>query len=368
MSKKRVFLLSLFVLLVAFRLCLPVLAKRYVNRQLNQDPLYRGSVADVRIHLWRGAYSLEGLNIERVKGQKDFPLVSADDIDIGVSWKELIHGAVRMKLKVKDLVLNIVQEQEEGQKKVAVGRDSKEGKKQEAGDWKATFKNLVPVDVGRLAVNGRSIHFRDLTANPQVDVFLDHLEIAGENLTNSKKMSKSLFGTVDVRARAMGSGDLHLTLYVNPLVSPPQFKLTTQMSGLDLTKLNNFFTAYGNFDVKAGTLGIYSEMATADNNIKGYVKPIIKDLKVSDLKKDTKKGGVLHAAWQVIVGAIGGIFKNHSKDQQAAKIPFEGKLNNPNTSSWETAKSVLYNMFVKPISPNIDNSVKMKDVQQASNK
>jgi hypothetical protein len=367
-TKKKIFLLTFIAIVVAFRLCLPVIAKNYINRQLNQDPLYHGNVSDVRIHLWRGAYSIVGLDIQRVKGQKDFPLLAADSIDIGVSWKELVHRAIRMKLEIKNLAVNIVQEQEGGQKKVAVGRDSKEGKKEEAQDWKTTFKKLVPIDVGRLSIDGKSIHFRDLTANPKVNVYLDHLEVRAENLTNSAKISQDLFGSVDIRARAMESGDLHIVLYVNPLVSPPMFKVTTQMKGLELTRLNDFFTAYGNFDVKSGTLGIYSEMATADKNLKGYVKPIIKDLKVSDLKKDTKKGGVFHATWEVIVGAVGGIFKNHHKDQQAARISFEGRLDDPKTSGWDTAKSVIYNMFVKPISPKVDHSVKMVDVEKSKGK
>jgi hypothetical protein len=338
-TKKKIAALIFILLLVAFRLYLPTLAKDYINRQLNQDPLYRGQVDDVRIHLWRGAYSAEGLDIRRVKGQKDFPLLAADNIDAGISWKEILHGAIRMKLEITNLEVNIAQEQEEGQKKVAIGRDTKEGKKQEAQDWKTTFRKLVPIDVGRLRIDGKSLHFRDLTSTPKVNLFLDHLQIRAENLTNGAKVSKSLFGTVDIRARAMESGELHVVLYVNPLVAPPQFKATTQLDHLNLTKLNDFFTAYGNFDVKSGTFGLYSEMATANNNLKGYIKPIIKDLKVSDLKKDTKKGGVFHAAWEVIVGAIGGIFKNHHENQQAAKIQFEGRLDDPKTSDWHLRNS-----------------------------
>jgi hypothetical protein len=123
----------------------------------------------IRIHLWRGAYTAEGFKIERVKGQQTFPLTSAREIDVGIAWKDLIHRVVRMKLEIGDLKINIVQEVEEGEKKVAVGRDSLEGKKAEAADWKTTFKNLVPIDVNRLRVSGDSIHFRDLTSSPQVD-------------------------------------------------------------------------------------------------------------------------------------------------------------------------------------------------------
>ncbi len=364
LKKNKIICITIVALLVAFRLYLPVLAKNHINALLNQDPLYRGHIEAVRIHLWRGAYSLISLNIKRVKGQEQFPLISADDIDIGLSWKELLHAAVRMKLEVKNLIVNIVEEKEDGRKKVALGRDTLAGKKQEAQDWKATFKKLVPIDVGRLKIEGQSIHFRDLTSNPKIDLFLDQLVIHGENLTNSEKISNNLFGTVDLHARAMKSGKLHLVLYTNPLASPPMLKVTTQLTGLDLTSLNDFFTAYGSFDVKSGTMDAYSEIATADNNVKGYVKPIMKNLSVANLKKDVKKGGVIHATWEVLVGAIGGIFKNHSNEHQAARIAFEGSLDDPETSSWETLKSVVYNAFIKPISPTLEHSVGLKDVKK----
>ena len=364
LTKKKIILIAMVAFLAAFRLYLPTLAKNHINGLLNQDPIYAGHIEDVRIHLWRGAYSLVRLNIKRVKGQEQFPLISADDIDIGLSWKEVLHAAVRVKLDVKNLVVNIVEEKEDGRKKVAIGRDTVEGKKQEAQDWKSTFKKIVPIDVGRLKIAGQSIHFRDLTSKPKINLFLDHLEIQGENLTNSEKVSKSLFGTVDIQARAMESGKLHVVLYTNPLASPPELKITTQLTGLDLTSLNDFFTAYGSFDVKSGTLDAYSEIATADNNLKGYIKPIMKNLAVADLKKDTKKGGVIHAAWEVLVGAIGGIFKNHSNEHQAARIAFEGRLDDPKTSSWETFKSAVYNAFIKPISPSLEHSVGLKDVKK----
>ena len=41
-----------------------------------------------------------------------------------------------------------------------------------------------------------------------------------------------------------------------------------------------FFKAYTNFDVPTGTLGLYTEVTSKDEKFIGYVKPIIKYLKV----------------------------------------------------------------------------------------
>ncbi len=369
--KIRTFLLALAVLLIAFRLYLPILARDYVNKELNKDPLYAGSVDSVRIHLWRGAYTLVDLVIERVEGQKKFPLIAADTIDIGVSWHELFNRVVVAKVHAVNVNINIVEEkkQEDGKEKkvIAVGSKNKGTQKKEVQTWQQTIDNLIPLKIGTAILTNGEIHFRDLTSNPKINIFLDQMHAEGHNLTNSKKISKSLFGTIEMRARAMKSGDLKVHIYLDPLSTPLQMKLETNLTHLNLVELNNFFTAYGKFDVKKGQFNLYSETATADNKIEGYIKPIIKDLQVSDFAKDREKG-LGHAIWEKIVGALGGILKNHHEDQQAAKIPFSGKLGDAKVDTWATVWSVLENMFVKALEPKIDHSVKLSDVEKKDSK
>lgn len=267
------------------------------------------------------------------------------------------------KLQVENLEINIVQEPKPEGKKIVVGAPTPEGKKAEAYGWQDVFKKLVPLDVNLLNVKSGSIHFRDLTSKPPFDVYLDHLSIKATNLTNSLKVSESLFGDIDLSARAMESGALNIKLLINPLVMPPEFKATTILKSLRLTELNKLFTAYAKFDVAKGDFSLYSEMATAKNNLKGYVKPIIQNLQVADFKEDKKKG-LGHAFWEEIVGIIAAILKNHPKDRQAAVINFEGQLDQPKISGWDIAKSILHNIFIKPIAPKIDHSVKLKDVKK----
>jgi hypothetical protein len=115
--------------------------------------------------------------------------------------------------------------------------------------------------------------------------------------------------------------------------------------------------------VKKGNFSLYSEMATADKSVKGYVKPIIHDLQVTDLKQDIKQG-LAHAFWEQIVGAVGAIFKNHPNDQQAATIKFEGRIDDPKTDFWQIASSILHNMFIQPIDPKLEHNIKLSDVKK----
>ena len=366
-QKKYLYGLAVLIILIAIRLYLPILVKNFVVRELNKDPEYRGSVADIDLHLLRGAYTIKDLKIERVKGQKTYPLVSAKEIDIGLSWREVFRGAVVAQVTVSDAKINIVREEkpEENaeQKKVSIGAATQEGKKTEEKTWQSTLDKLVPLKIGHLSANNGELHFHDLTTKPRLDVFLDRLHIDAHNLTNSRKVSESLYATIFVDGRAMRSGTLKIKTYLNPLSQPPDLKLNLSLADLDLVDLNKFFTAYGKFDVKQGKFNLYSEIATSHNKVIGYLKPIIKELQVSDFSKDREKS-LGHAIWEKIVGGVGGLLKNYSQDQQAAKIPFEGQLDAPKAEVWKTIKSIFHNVFVQALEPKLDKTIKLKELNQ----
>jgi hypothetical protein len=50
-------LLVLALFLGVARAMLPWAVRSYVNRTIDQSPLYDGQIGDVDIHLWRGAYA-----------------------------------------------------------------------------------------------------------------------------------------------------------------------------------------------------------------------------------------------------------------------------------------------------------------------
>ncbi|HKU44662.1 MAG TPA: hypothetical protein VJR89_41165, partial [Polyangiales bacterium] len=74
--------LVVVVLLVGARLALPYVVLRYVNKTLDELPGYSGSVADIDISLWRGAYQIKGLRVVKTGGHVPVPFVSAWLIDL----------------------------------------------------------------------------------------------------------------------------------------------------------------------------------------------------------------------------------------------------------------------------------------------
>jgi hypothetical protein len=105
------------------------------------------------------------------------------------------------------------------------------------------------------------------------------------------------------------------------------------------------------------------EAASKDSVVKGYTKPIIKDLKVVNWKKD--KDQPLKIAWEAVIGSIAWIFKNHSKDQLATKVEFEGNLKSPNVNILEIIGQVLHNAFIQALYPALENSISLQSIDDS---
>jgi hypothetical protein len=150
---------------------------------------------------------------------------------------------------------------------------------------------------------------------------------------------------------------------LNVLSKTPVFDCKAELVALDITQLNNFLQAYAGFDVKQGKISVYVEAATKDNVVTGYVKPIVKDLKVVNWEKD--KDHPLKIAWEAIIGGVAWVFKNHHKDQLATKVEFEGQLKSPDFNIWEIIGQVLHNAFIQALYPSIENSISIQSVADA---
>jgi hypothetical protein len=131
---------------------------------------------------------------------------------------------------------------------------------------------------------------------------------------------------------------------------------------MDITRLNDFLSAYAKLTVRQGTISIYTEAAAKDRKITGYTKPIIKDLRVVNWKAD--KGHPLKLAWEALIGAVNWVVKNKGKDQLATRAEFAGDLKDPDIDVWYIIGQVLRNGFIQALYPALENSVNINSVDQ----
>jgi len=343
---------GIIVFLICVRLALPFALKTFVNHQLNKSHDYSGKIGDVTVHLWRGAYQIQGINIFKTGGKVPAPFFSTSNMDLSLQWSELFHGALVSKISMLAPRLNFVS-----------GPTKEQSQSGDENNWGGTLESLVPFQINRLEVKNGQVHFQNPYSKPPVDIYITEVSGVATNFTNSRGVTNGLPAGVVVKGNTMGGGGLDFQIHVNPLEKVPTFELAGQLTNVDLVALNDFLRAYGKFDVAQGDFAMFTSFAAKDGNYDGYCKVFFKDLKVFKWDKEKKKDA-LEIFWQAIVGTLTSAFKNHPKDQLATKIPISGSFEKTNVHLWPTVATLLQNAFIHALVPKIDEPVKVDQIEK----
>ena len=84
------------------------------------------------------------------------------------------------------------------------------------------------------------------------------------NLTNSKKLSKSLIADIRIEGRPLGVGDARSQISLDPYAAKPTFAFNLELKDVLLVKLNDFSKAYANFTFDTGTLKVAMEASAKE--------------------------------------------------------------------------------------------------------
>jgi hypothetical protein len=120
--------------------------------------------------------------------------------------------------------------------------------------------------------------------------------------------------------------------------------------------MNDLFRAYGNFDVVAGVFSFYSEIRVRQGRIDGYVKPLFKNVDVYDERQDKEKN-VFRKMYEGLVGGLSSLLENEPREEVATQTPISGKLESPETSTWETLSRLIQHAFFKAILPGFEREI-----------
>lgn len=134
---------------------------------------------------------------------------------------------------------------------------------------------------------------------------------------------------------------------------------------MNLTYLKNFTEAYANFNFETGTMDFFAEMAMDEGKYEGYVKPILKNIKVINLNDNSES--FWRKAWEVVVGTTLKIFQNQKKEQFATEVPFNGNIKSTDVGILATITNVFKNAFIDAFEAKIDDKVSLQDVNEEDN-
>jgi hypothetical protein len=330
----------LAVVLVVARLLLPGFVRGYVNRALDRSTQYAGLIGELEVHLWRGAYSIRDVRLIKTTGTVPVPLFSAERIDFAVERKALLSGKLVGRIRIEGPELNFVDAKSSSTSQTGAG-----------APWLSMLEDLYPFKINSAEIVDGKVHFRAFDADPPVDVYLTQLRGSIENLTNIHDELTPLFSTVTAKALAMDDARVEYEMKLDPFSYRPTFQLAVRLLGLDVTKTNALARAYGNFDFERGWFDLVLELDVKEGAVTGYVKPLFRNLKIFDLRKDSSNP--LQMFWEALVGVAATVFRNQPRDQVGTLVPLTGYIENPETDYLAAIGNLLRNAFVRAYLPKL---------------
>jgi hypothetical protein len=338
-------LLMLALVLGVGRALLPWAVRNYVNRTLDRNPLYEGNIGKVHIHLWRGAYSIEDVRVNKTTGDVPVPFFAAKRVDFALEWKAFRQRKVVGRVLMDQPEINFVDAPTEGETQTGGG-----------APWLQLIKDLFPFKINSAIIKDGSIHFRAYQTIKPVDVYISQFEATIDNLGNIRDETNPLVSTVQAAGLVMDQAKFEYKMTLDPFSYRPTFHMALRLLGLDVTKINDLALAYGKFDFKRGWFDLVVETDVEEGQITGYAKPLFRNLQVFSLSEDLKEKNVLQFFWQALVGGVTSLFKNHSRDQFGTLIPFSGDATGATTTDiFATLGNILRNAFVRAYLPRLED-------------
>jgi len=323
----------LFVLiaaLIAGRFYLGVWLFKYVNDEVNNIPGYEGSVESIDIHLYRGAYRIHHLKINKENGHIPAPFIDIKQADLSIEWSALFHGRIVSNIELFQPVINFAVNNGIAQNGADV-------------DWTQPIKKLMPVDINRVTFREGKLTYQHFSSHPEVNIYINHMQGESTNLRNVVDKSKALPSTLYVKGDSIGKGKLEIKGRMNILKQVPDMDLDMKLENVYLPALNDYSNAYAAIDIKKGDLNVYSELIIKDGHVSGYIKPIATHISLIDLRKDANP---VKVAWEAVVSLVLKVFTNLRKDQFATKADLQGDISHISTDTWSTISGIIRNAFI----------------------
>ncbi|MUU78873.1 DUF748 domain-containing protein [Winogradskyella endarachnes] len=341
----------IIVILISLRIYLPYYVKSEVNKVLANLPGYFGNVEDIDISLFRGAYVINNLYLNKVNAKTQVPFLNFPKTDISIEWKSILKGEIVSEIIMTDPEIIYVMEDQQT-----------EGANPDTDDWTTALTDLVPIDINNFEIHNGKIAFVELQANPNIDLHFNQLELFAKNLRNVSSNDRILPSPIHASANSIGNGNMTLNGNINLIKAIPDLNIEFGLEKADVTSLNPFTQHYAGIDFESGTFELFSEIAIADGYIKGYMKPLITDSKLI-----SKEDSFLSVLWEGFVGFFKFILKNQRTDTLATKVPIEGDLNNVEAGVFPSIINIFENAWIKAFKGTVDNDIEYEDAFNENN-
>jgi hypothetical protein len=206
--------------------------------------------------------------------------------------------------------------------------------------------------IDELLVRDSKLGFLNERARPPYLVFVEDTEI---RLTNLSSQGAEGPARLTLRGKFMGSGASTVSARFRPEAKTVDLAVDLKIENTALPSMNNLLRAHGNFDVRAGRFSLFSEVRVQGGQIRGYVKPLFQDMDVYDKRQDRHKP-LMKRAYESVVGGVSELLENRVRNEVATVAKLSGRVDNPNTSTWQVAVRLIQNAFFQAILPGFERA------------
>ncbi len=204
---------------------------------------------------------------------------------------------------------------------------------------------LLRVDA--LELNHSQIGFMDESAQPPYRLFMSDVSLRLDNLSNQANQGRSPF---HAQGEFMGSGKTVVSGSFQSTAKPADFAVHLQLDDAKLTDLNPFLLAQTGVDVADGLFSVYTELTVKNGRVEGYLKPLVKNLKVYDKRKDKAKPLGKRVEMHLLQW-MANLLKNRSTHRVATITRISGATSDPKLSEWEAIRKLIGNGLFRAILP-----------------
>jgi uncharacterized protein YhdP len=351
-NKILVGVLVVVLLLIGARIAMPYVVEDYVNGKLQALQAYRGRIGDVDIHLWRGAYSIDDIVIVKTGAARPVPFFKSDRLEFSVEWPSLFRGSVVSEATFLQPELNLVQ-----------AKSEKESQLGDEENWNARLEELFPFRFNTVQVREGTVRFLAPGISTGDAITARRVNGAVSNLTNVLQSGKRTFADFRITAQVLDGSPAVVAGSVDAFAAQPTFDVNMEVKDVELPKVNPWLREFIKADAEAGRFELYLELAASEGKFAGYAKPILQDVDL--YRSGEQEESALKRVWEGLLDFAAEVLENDQADQVAARIPFSGTIQNPQTSLFATISSVLRNAFVSAFARSLEGSITLRDVKKS---
>lgn len=342
------------ITLIILRICAPFIVQEVVNRSLQNAEGITGSIGDVDLQLYRGAYNIQNIAIYAVDlDNNKKPLLQIEKLDLSLLWSALIRGHIvtQMQIQAPEIVIydNEPDVTDKDEHKKITNEDT----------WIGLANDIVLFSIDKVSLSQGKITLINSPDENQSNTYISDLSGQATNISNSKKLNKNLVSQFSFTGKLMGESSLKLAGQLDTLSKKANFDFNAQMQRFSIKHIDSAIKFYTPFDIEAGAIDGAMELVCKDGLIDGYLKAGIYNLNVFSWRQDIEKDndGPLTLIFENTMELFGNILENNESDLVAARIPISGTLDDAQISTLTALISIIKNAFVEAFEMKVENVI-----------